>query len=440
MPYCRYIRPDDHTILGLLDRPPEELEAIELSQPPHQQRFSFGAAKTPSGFEFELRKLYTDGTDVAKWKAVENQPDQAKIASWLSSSPLDTKPRVVNLARMAKDVNQIVLSSSNSPPSNSHSYTDFVANSAELALELNDPSYYFRITPDPGTVSRTNTPRNRQLYCQKAIPPPTEDTAGNPLTNPADSESIGGAPPPKIPGGQTSLHPITREPPDKATNVIFKDTNPVPANPQAPLGTSQPLTNFNVQIYADYKGPPKIWTDDNAFDAANYVPTQNDYLYDLIFSVRKIPTRSKSDYRLREIIINLPHTGIKAPAEPLINAGSAAPRARILSNQRFVPFLNWTEAYLQVRLVPRSAEEHPVMVINNRRTREISFRLEEVDVAPTRTRSWVPIHNGNREHLGVVKVDVYERYETPGGVVSAAPAPVSVFLVKRDIRDDVHYD
>lgn len=178
----------------------------------------------------------------------------------------------------------------------------------------------------------------------------------------------------------------------------------------------------------------------NAFDAANYIPTQNDYLYDLVFSIRKIPACAKSDYRLQEIIINLPHTEIAARAEPLINTGSAAPRARILANPRFVPSLNWTEAYLQVRLVPRSAEEHPVMVINDQRSKEIGFRLEEVDVAPTRMKSWVPIHNGNREQLGVVKVDVYERYETPGGEVSAAPAPMTVFLVKRDVRDDVQYD
>src|SRR4051794_21266771 len=81
---CRYTRPDDHTILCLLDRPPEELQAIDLAQPPHQQRFAFGSSLAPSlvkdnddnlirrhddqtnqdawQFEFNLREMYTDGT------------------------------------------------------------------------------------------------------------------------------------------------------------------------------------------------------------------------------------------------------------------------------------------------------------------------------------------------------------------------------------------
>jgi hypothetical protein len=444
-PFCRYIRPDDHTILCLLDRPPEELESIELAQPSHQQRFSFGHAYDPNtkSFAFSLRHLFTDGeSDMKKWSSIESQPDATQIDRWFAHSEPDANPlnpgvkapkRVLNLANMAPDVNKLVRTTSPS----GHTYVDFVANSAELALELNDPSYYFLIKP-PNSGSETNTPRNRQLHSTKTIAP-TESTIGTLNPNPPDSKPIGGSLPPKIPSSTTPVHPITRQSPDKANHIVFSEANPIPANPARPLGTSQPLACFNVQIYADYKGPPKIWTEDNSFDPGNYIPTQNDYLYDLIFSVRKIPTRAKADYDLREIIINIPITTIKAPAEPLINAGSEGPRVRMLSNQRFVPFLNWTDEYLQVRLVPRSANEHPVIKINDNRTKEISFRLQEVDVPPIRTKSWVPIHGQNREQLGVAKVAVYERYKTSAGVVSAAPAPMNVFVVKRDIRDAVRY-
>jgi hypothetical protein len=459
-PYCRYTRPDDHTILCLLDRPPEELAFIEFAQPPHQQRFAFGSGlalvtdpqthQTAWKFEFKLREMFTDGTQPTdggqpgtdQWWITMPEDYQPNTTNEVMNAWLpDHNTRIINLAVMAPRVNQLVREGVKKRTGDDKRYIDYVANSAELALELNDPSYFFQIYPDTNTAWKPGealTPRNRQLWCTKVLPPDT-NTSTLPV-NPPDSEPIGPAPlPPKHPDSTSPIHPITNTAPDKANNVIFKDTPAVPANPSQPLGTSQPTTSFNVQIFADYKSPPKIWTADNAFDKDNYLPTQNDYLYDLVFSVRKLPTKAKADYRLREIIINLPHSGIAAPAEPLINSGSPSPRAHMLSNQRFVPFLNWTKDFLQVRLVPRSAEDHPVMMINDKRSRELSFRLEEVDIPRTRTKSWVPIHGGPKEQLGVCKVMIYERYETPGGVVSAAPAPTNVFLVKRDIRDDVKY-
>lgn len=438
-PFCRYTRPDDHTILCLLDRPPEELKFIEFAQPPHQQRFAFGDAFDPKAkqFKFKLRKMFTDGTKpevLPGWAAMPDvhQPNSEDLQKWLP----DSSTRIIDFASMAPRVNELVREDVK------QAYNDYVANSAELALELNDPSYFFLIYPDSGTAWHSGqelTPRHRQLWCPKVLPL-ADTTTGTLPGNPPDSEPIGPPPlPPKHSDSTSPVHPITKAAPDKATNIVFKDTPAVPANPSQPLSTSQPTSCFNIQIFADYKGPPKIWTDDNAFDRANYLPTQNDYLYDLVFSVRKLATKAKADYRLREIIINIPHSGIAAPAEPLINSASPSPRARMLSNQRFVPFLNWTKDFLQVRLVPRSAEDHPVIVINDRRSREISFRLEEVDIPGTRTKSWVPIHGGPREQLGVCKVMIYERYETPAGVMSAAPAPTNVFLVKKDVRDDVKY-
>jgi len=62
---------------------------------------------------------------------------------------------------------------------------------------------------------------------------------------------------------------------------------------------------------------------------------------------------------MREIVINIPTTGIKS-GEPLIDSNLEGPRAKIVDEVRFVPFLNSTTEYLQVRLVPRSAQDKPV--------------------------------------------------------------------------------
>ena len=427
-------------------------------QPSHQQRFSFGYAYIPkkNSFDFQIRQLFTDNTpvveringeEIPKWKSLDEdqQPNDHKVASWFvnSEQPINgvSKPRrVLNLSQMAKDVNKMIRDNSLVIK---HPYLDFVPNSAELALELNDPSYYFWIKPPklaPGKAVAPLTERNRQLYCAAVIPP-TKSSTDTLNPNPGDSKPIGGAGlPPKVAELTTPIRPVTRQSPNNATHIVVVKTNPIPVNPSQPLKTGTPLACFDVRIYADYKGLPPLWKAvDGSYDAADYIPTRNEYLYDLIFSVRKLATRSKADYDLREIIINIPSSTIKSPAEPLINAGAEGPKVRMLSNQRFVPFLNWTDEYLQVRLVPRSAKEHPVIKVNDNRSKEISFRLQEVDVPAVRTPVWVPIHGGKREQLGLAKVLVYERYETPVGVVSASPAPLNVFVVKRDIADAVTY-
>src|SRR5207248_3660900 len=154
----------------------------------------------------------------------------------------------IDFAVMAPRVNQLVRQGVNkAAPADKH-YIDYVANSAELALELNDPSYYFQIYPDEGTAwqpGQALTRRDRQLWCTKVLPP-TDTTISTLPTNPPDSEPIGPPPlPPKHPDSTGPIHPITNAAPDKATNVVFKDTPAVPANPSQPLGTSQPITCFN---------------------------------------------------------------------------------------------------------------------------------------------------------------------------------------------------
>ena len=86
-------------------------------------------------------------------------------------------------------------------------------------------------------------------------------------------------------------------------------------------------------------------------------------------------------------------------------------RARLLSNQRFVTFVSRTPKYLEIRLIPRSAEINPVMKVNDNKTREISFVLTEVNVPRTAVKRFFTI-KGERQNLefGFARIDMWERY------------------------------
>ena len=99
---CRYTKLDDTTILCLLDRFPEELENIELAQPPHQQRFSLGYAIKPKekAMEFKIRQLYTKTKKVNEsWPPVPNarQPGAAQSSQWFNF-----ESRCVDAVKMSK--------------------------------------------------------------------------------------------------------------------------------------------------------------------------------------------------------------------------------------------------------------------------------------------------------------------------------------------------
>ena len=448
-PYCRYIRPDDHTLMCLLDRPPEDLNYIELAQPPHQQRFAFGHTISPPDpahgvpsfqVEIEWRKMFTDGTaaNPEVWSGLkENQPTVADSALWFN---LNT--RVVDFSKVASAVNDRLRKEMNLPGKNPQ-YTDYVPSSAELALELNDPCYFFHIEPDQATKSNAITPRNRQLWCEKSLPPLDPSSTSVPQ-NPPDSKGIGDKPP--APSPADTIEPTHQPnlngdvPASANPKIIFKDSDPVPADAEHPLTTSTFGSKFSVVIYADYKSVPKFWPKDGplTFDKDNYLPTKNDNLYDLIVSVRKVHNEHV-DYDMREIIINIPTTGPKN-REALIDDTQLGPRARMLSNQRFVPLLNWTAEYLQVRLVPRSAKDHPTISLMDNRTTQISFRLEDVAIPLVQHPVRVAIHDQIQPTLGcgLATVFVYERYVPKGGGIDTTASPVGqVRLVKRDVRDEV---
>lgn len=183
-PYCRYTKLDSTTLLCLLDRQVEELEYITFAQPPHQQRFSLGYNLTSAGIpEFNLTQLYTRSPPVAPetidprapppktdWPPLTNQPDSTETANWY-----DPVSRMVRLATLAKAVNQKLTFGSPTGSSTDPAYLDYVPNSAELAMELNDKAYYFRLLPsksitDSGETDKLGETDVRQLWCKENRP------------------------------------------------------------------------------------------------------------------------------------------------------------------------------------------------------------------------------------------------------------------------------
>ncbi|KAK5444264.1 hypothetical protein LTS15_010379 [Exophiala xenobiotica] len=75
--------------------------------------------------------------------------DSAKPTRDTCSQPDRSFPRVLKTTALAAAVNQGIQQPVGGDPNRPTSaYVDYVPNSAELALELNDPAYYFTIYPD----------------------------------------------------------------------------------------------------------------------------------------------------------------------------------------------------------------------------------------------------------------------------------------------------
>jgi hypothetical protein len=142
---------------------------------------------------------------------------------------------------------------------------------------------------------------------------------------------------------------------------------------------------------------------------------------------------------LREIVIHIPNspdTSDSTKTDALITkewSGSV----RLLSNQRFVTFLSRTDKYLEIRLVPRSAEVDPVIKLNDNRTADISFTLTDVEIPKTIVTKGFSI-KGQRQNvdLGFARIDLWERYQVDKDglmVVSVSDSMTKkYFVIKKD--------
>ncbi|KAK3329200.1 hypothetical protein B0H66DRAFT_469662, partial [Apodospora peruviana] len=154
---CRYTRFDDTTLICLLDRQPEELDYVELAQPPHQQRFSLGynlygprksetGQNLPGRLEFKIRKLYTADAPDGEWEMSTNQPemqaDPANAKKDQTQKWYDWNTRCIQLKTMMPELNELLQRAKSGTDG---VYDDKEPNSCALGILLNDPSYYFVI-------------------------------------------------------------------------------------------------------------------------------------------------------------------------------------------------------------------------------------------------------------------------------------------------------
>lgn len=294
---CQWTRPDDHTLLCLLDRPPEELaeydsmhpdnSGIVLSQPPHQQRFSFGHAYNPSTnkFEFILRRLYTgDKIKEGEWKAWKYDGTDPNRPDLKAAQQIDLDFRVLDVGELARTINQGIQGPD--PENSAYKYEDYVPNSAELALELNDPAYYFAIYPHVDHHSDNTTQRSRQLWAAK-LEPKNPDTPSTPP--PGRSDPIGPPVQPPLAEGPTPIIPVRPDVPGSGSKVIVVDHPVMPADqdkgnvPQ----NMMPKKCFTMNVFADYRGLRA--REDGTYEAGDYIPTKSKYLIGMYsFERRKL--------------------------------------------------------------------------------------------------------------------------------------------------------
>lgn len=344
-PICSLTAINDTTLLCLLDRLPEELESITLTQPPHQQRFSLGESVTVtqpadptsppvSDVEFELLQLITDPNFIPKAPNAEWPRIQPPVHS---STLWDPSSRCFDVTVLKK-----IISDGMAAITPSH-YSDTVVTSLPIALELNDPCYYLRYH---NLTSQYATQTLRQIWSGSSTP---------------DSSSGGNTPSATLPSASPNL-PIAKNPTQPAPSPV---PSLIPPHIQTGISTSPnllgdgpavagtPRIQYTCAVFPDYLFYPVP-------DNPDYtIPTHNTYLMDLVFSVKRTNAPSQNDrYFLSSIAFDIPLSVDKPTAsdpEPLLKYPYSGPGPRMLSNLRFTVSLNRVGNILQCVLVPRGS-------------------------------------------------------------------------------------
>jgi hypothetical protein len=258
-----------------------DLGGIVLSQPPHQQRFSFGHAYDPKtkSFEFNLRRLYILNPPSGEWPALDLNSPTPNPSEALAASKIDSTYRVLQTTELASAINKgIQLQVGGDHNHLTSAYIDYVPNSAELALELNDPAYYFTIYPQKPDASGTkytsdNTiQRVRQLWTSQVTAAPSTVTVP---AAPIQVSAPIGAPMPIQPP-KASIVPITENVPGQAGKITVQDHPVIPASTSTLPPTQMPKKCFTMDVFVDYKG--LRLRKDGAYDPGDYIPIQSKYL------------------------------------------------------------------------------------------------------------------------------------------------------------------
>lgn len=438
-PVARWTKWDDETLMCLLDRQPQELDSkldsITLAQPPHQQRFSLGSALATNGqVTFDLRRLYTQGPP-------DNWPEKPMPDPSVANSWFNTSSRCLNLTKMATDINGLLQFGS---ASDAQAYIDPIANSCELGLELNDPSYYFKIVPP---VHEAAPSRDRQLYVHQPPPPPTSSsTAALPAPSVVPPPSPAVQPSPASIAKAPSMQPVITSMPTAPHQQPQMQPQPVHNTVTTrgiAVGIASLKSQFDLFVFPDYKGVPTRLTR-GKYDPQDYVPTSNVYYFDLLFAILKKPTGTDSSYQLLKLAIDIPVLA-SPPSKTipsLLTSNYDGPGLRMLSSQRFIPFLYSPDAtskapVLHVELVPRSAKAAYALPMNDQRTSEAGFRLAEANISPMTVTIPTQIEGSDlMQKREQVTITLTEWYATPAAPTTGTPVVSTYTVIKWDKTDD----
>ncbi|KAE8445353.1 hypothetical protein EG329_013475 [Mollisiaceae sp. DMI_Dod_QoI] len=433
-PVCRWTKWDDETLMCLLDRQPQELDSITLAQPPHQQRFSLGSALDTHGHvTFDLRMLYTQGPP-DEWPE-KLMPDPTVANSWFEPSS-----RCLKLTKMAVDINGLLQFGL---ASDAQAYIDPIPNSCELGLELNDPSYYFKIVPPANAAVAA---RDRQLYVNQPSPRVISSSTGSPTatstvtpSNPgAHASPVAPAKPPTSPPIPTPMPTAPHQQP----LIQPQSQHNATTTKGVAVGTASLKSQFDLFVFPDYKGVPTRLTR-GKFDSQDYVPTSNVYYFDLLFTIRKKPTSTDSSYQLLKLALDIPvlATPPNKTIPSLLTSNYDGPGIRMLSNQRFIPFLYSPDAkstapVMHVELVPRSAQDVYALPMNDLRTSEADFRLAEANISPMTVTIPTQIEgNDLMQKREQVTITLTEWYRTPAAP-TGTPVVSTYTVIKWNTTDD----
>jgi hypothetical protein len=444
-PVCRWTKWDDETLMCLLDRQPEELDTdngIVLSQPPHQQRFSLGShLDLTTGITFNLRRLYTSDAPDTEWPDMPLTSDlRTSLPNWIDLPSRRIRPQVI-----AKAITDNLVAD----PSGPKLYRDPTPNPCVLGLELNDPAYFFAVVPSPASTvpGPPFSQRLRKLYVkwpdavQARSEPSSVSVAAKATIEPArvSLRAVASA-------TRASVASVPTFPNRQARTQSLPLTKQLSSARGAQLqatGLNSVSSHFNITVFPDYKGLPRRIPTGGKFDAKDYVPTQNVYNFDLIFTIQR---PQPSNAQLLRIDVDIP---VPSPNNPsLLTADYTGPGLRMLSNQRWIPKLftpddKAQKPHMRVQLIPRSANEGFAIALVDARTEEINFRLAEVNVSPVtvpQPPGGVPIDpppaaGSKSPQMERVEITMTEWYVTDA-FPDGAPVAKTYTVIKSEVQDD----
>lgn len=209
---------------------------------------------------------------------------------------------------------------------------------------------------------------------------------------------------------------------------------------QTPVYDTFNSPSYCMVVHPDFRSPPpRPYVDPKGTfyipSIIDALPTRTDYLYDLIFSIRRTDSDARSPRVLKYLQIEIPvSTGDAArdketepkghrPREPLLAAGEAAHGgAKVVANQRFVVSMfrgpasaigDWRwdgREILLITLTPRSGRADGTLALNDvKRSSAVAVRLAEcvlADVLMPEVRMNVYAHEPNDpKKTTTIKID-----------------------------------